>query len=68
LKAKYHTDMAGLVDLRDRRKRELEGFRELRGGHRRSQGKLAEAFAQAAAWRTASASSAMRRAAPSTAK
>ena len=26
LKAKYHTDMAGLVELRDRRRAELEGF------------------------------------------
>jgi DNA repair protein RecN (Recombination protein N) len=49
LKAKYHTDMAGLVDLRDRRKRELEGFENSEADIGDLKGKLAEAFAQAAA-------------------
>ena len=49
LKAKYHTDMAGLVELRDRRKRELDGFENSEADIGDLKAKLVEAFAQAVA-------------------
>ncbi|MDB5047065.1 MAG: repair protein RecN [Fibrobacteres bacterium] len=48
LKSKYHTDMAGLVDLRERRKGELEGFENSEADIGDLKAKLAEAFASAA--------------------
>src|SRR5690606_15320141 len=47
LKAKYHTDMAGLVELRDRRKAELEGFENAEADIGDLKAKAAEAFARA---------------------
>ncbi len=49
LKAKYHTDMAGLVELRDRRKRELEGFENSDADIDGLKAGLAEAFVRARA-------------------
>jgi DNA repair protein RecN (Recombination protein N) len=49
LKAKYHTDMAGLVELRDRRKRELDGFENSEADIGDLKSSLADAFARAAA-------------------
>jgi DNA repair protein RecN (Recombination protein N) len=47
LKSKYHTDMAGLVELRNRRARELEGFENSEADIGGLKAKLAEAFAKA---------------------
>jgi len=47
LKAKYHTDMAGLVELRDRRTAELEGFENAEADIGDLKAKAAEAFARA---------------------
>jgi DNA repair protein RecN (Recombination protein N) len=47
LKAKYHTDMAGLVDLRDRRAAELAGFENSEADIGDLKAKLADAFAAA---------------------
>ncbi len=47
LKAKYHTDMAGLVELRDRRAAELAGFENSEADIGDLKAKLAEAFARA---------------------
>jgi DNA repair protein RecN (Recombination protein N) len=47
LKAKYHTDMAGLVELRDRRAAELAGFGNSEADIGDLKAKLAEAFAAA---------------------
>ncbi|MEO7425376.1 MAG: DNA repair protein RecN [Fibrobacteria bacterium] len=47
LKAKYHTDMAGLVDLRERRKTELEGFENSEADIEGLKTAQAEAFAAA---------------------
>jgi DNA repair protein RecN (Recombination protein N) len=49
LKAKYHTDMAGLVELRDRRVRELAGFENSEADIGDLKAKLGEAFARALA-------------------
>jgi DNA repair protein RecN (Recombination protein N) len=49
LKSKYHTDMAGLVELRNRRARELEGFENSEADIGGLKAKLSEAFAKAKA-------------------
>ncbi|HKP94695.1 MAG TPA: DNA repair protein RecN [Fibrobacteria bacterium] len=49
LKAKYHADMAGLVELRDRRKQELEGFENSEADIRDLKAGLADALAAAVA-------------------
>lgn len=47
LKAKYHTDMVGLVDLRNRRAAELAGFENSEADIGDLKAKLSEAFAAA---------------------
>ena len=49
LKAKYHTDMAGLVELRARRQKELAGFENSESDIGELKAKAAEAFTKAAA-------------------
>jgi DNA repair protein RecN (Recombination protein N) len=49
LKAKYHTDLTGLVELRDRRRAEIAGFESSDADITDLKEKRAEAFAKAAA-------------------